>query len=414
MVKRLDTTSLLDGLPCTGCFACYDNCPTNCISVITDANGFLIPNIDNQKCFNCYHCFNQCPSRNKGEKNDPLRGYVAFSQEEKLYERSSSGGVFATIAKYFLLDGGFVYGAAYIAKDQCVKHICITDENDVKLLQGSKYVQSLTAGIYKDVKSNLNAGKKILFSGTPCQIAALYSVIGKDRCKNLYTIEIICHGVSNNIFFKKSVSGYKHGSDYPIDIKFRIKTKHEKSAFALQLDYSNGKSKTIFANRDLYYRLYVDGKIYRESCYECEYATRHRIADITLGDCSTYKDYDFLNPNKALSTVIINTEQGQSLWELYQSKLITAPINMEKEIKHNAQLTHPSKRPDNLYKIYEDYKRLSVRQLRKKYVTISINDELKNLAKSILSLNSRNKIRSKIKALKKLRSSQTYEPKLKN
>ena len=288
----MTTERLISAILCTGCSACFDSCPTGAIEIIEDEFGFLAPIINTSKCIDCNKCIDTCPCRKIIEHKEPICAYTAYCLDETLYNNSSSGGIFAIIAYYFILQGGIVYGAAYDSASKTVKHVKIDSLNDIRKIQGSKYVQSETRGIYRNVKEAIKEGRKVLFSGTPCQIAALYSSVDLNSKRNLYTIELICHGVSNNRMLKKSILAY-NTREYPTDIRFRNKTEYEKSAFSLMITYRDGLVKTIDSLHDLYYRLYIDGRNYRGSCYECKYSCRQRIADMTLGDCSikTIKGY---------------------------------------------------------------------------------------------------------------------------
>lgn len=392
----MNAYELISGINCTGCFACMNNCPQDAITIGLDQAGFFVPKINESSCVDCNKCYKQCPSRSFAKKNTPICSYVSYCQDDEIYHKSSSGGVFASIAKQFIDNNGVVYGACFDSNEQLVKHIRIESVNDVSKLQGSKYVQSYVGNIYRDVREKLLEGKNVLFSGTPCQIAGLFSVVDENKRTNLYTIDIICHGVSNNEMLKKSISGYRRDS-YPIDIRFRNKSKFEKSAFSLRLLYDDGKTITVDAFRDLYYRLYIDGKNYRESCYSCIYATRERIGDITLGDCSTYKDYSDFSMEKSLSTVIINTNKGEELWQGMNRGLLFTKQNLERELSSNHQLYQPTKRPNDLMLVYSDYFVMPLKDLYRKYVDFDIKLFLMATIKRAIQLKTRIKIRTFIK-----------------
>lgn len=326
------TKVLLEEINCTGCLACVDSCPQKCIEVDKDKYGFIVPHIDESNCINCNKCIKICPSRKLVKTNVPKKSYVAFYNNEKVYNISSSGGAFAGIATSFINSGGLVCGASYISEKNYVQHIVIDQINSIESIQGSKYVQSFTNGVYLEIGKYLKQNKKVLFSGTPCQVAAANSIFGKNT--NLFTIEIICHGVSNNDFLSKCTT-YTCGSQPIKNLRFRLKNKYHKSAFILQAIQYDGNKRIQPAHKDVYFRMYIDGKIYRPSCYKCMYAQKNRGADMTIGDCSTYKDYDYINPEKELSTIVINTNKGEELWELGKKDFVYDIQNMNKEFSQN-------------------------------------------------------------------------------
>lgn len=393
----MDTKTLLEGINCTGCLACLDKCPKKCIQSGKDENGFYVPLIDESKCINCHQCINKCPARIEVPKNKPIKSFVGYIKSEDEYCFSSSGGAFYAFAKYIIKSNGKVCGVTYDAKENVAKHIIINSQEEIIKLQGSKYVQSDTAGIYEKIQQELLNGNVVLFSGTPCQIAGLYSVIDSPLREKLFTVEVICHGVSNAEFLKKSLLQYKRTSGEIQSLRFKNKSKYEKTAFSLRIEYKNGKTIIVPAFRDLYYRMYVDGLFYRKTCYECRYTTRERMADITLGDCSTYKDYTELNQERAFSTIIINSKKGDELWEKCKCELEYVTQNMEKEFQHNAQLSHPVVKPENLSEIYSDYKSLSIDELKKKYVKFKFKEFLNGKIKGCISLRTRNKLKQILK-----------------
>lgn len=390
----MNTTILLDRIVCTGCLACLDNCPAGAIIQQEDEYGFVYPAVLEDRCIGCKRCINNCHLRRSGKEQKSIKSFAAYAKDSSLYNNSSSGGAFAVFAKTFLENGGVVYGAAYSPKYSCVKHIRITEISELHRIQGSKYVQSNTEGIYKAVINDIKSGKKVLFSGTPCQIAALYNVVDTKWQKELYTIEVICHGVSNNRLLRKDVETYRSDS-YPSNIAFRHKSTFEKSAFILKLYYPDNKTIKVSANRDFYYRLYVEGKSFRDSCYSCNYSKEERVADITIGDCSTYKDYESLTMENALSTVIINNDKGQYMWGNIEKQVFFMVQDMQKEFKCNGQLNHPTPYPNNRFEILNDCKNLPLDKLHQKYVKFDISSEVRNFIKSLIPI----KIRVKIKKI---------------
>lgn len=178
---------------CCGCSACVSRCPKQCINMCEDSKGFLYPQVDKESCIDCGICEKVCPMLNKPEAKEPQHEYAVQNSNEKVRITSSSGGVFSSIATGVLNEGGVVFGAAF-DEEWKVCHIGIDTKEELSLLQGSKYVQSHIGDAFPRVEQLLKRGVKVLFSGTPCQIAGLKRYLRKEY-NNLFTVDVICHGV---------------------------------------------------------------------------------------------------------------------------------------------------------------------------------------------------------------------------
>ncbi len=178
---------------CCGCSACAQSCKLKCIEMLQDNEGFLYPVVNKEKCVNCGICENVCPSINSKSVACDLKGYVALSNDDKIREESSSGGIFSLLAEYILKKDGIVIGAAF-DRNLKVVHKVIREKKDLYKLRGSKYVQSDVKNTYKQAESYLKNNIKVLYSGTSCQIAGLRNYLNKDY-EGLYTVDVLCHGV---------------------------------------------------------------------------------------------------------------------------------------------------------------------------------------------------------------------------
>ncbi len=187
---------------CTGCAACSNICPNECIRMLPDNDGFLRPIINIEECIYCDRCINVCPIVNMPNPNKAIHNvYACWNNIPSVRFHSSSGGAFSALAQQILIKGGVVFGAAY---DQYmnVMHIPVSDLSKLPILRGSKYVQSNIGNSYLQIQNFLRDYKKVLFSGTPCQVAALYSYLGH-KPENLFTCDLICKGVpSPELFFR--------------------------------------------------------------------------------------------------------------------------------------------------------------------------------------------------------------------
>ena len=353
---------ICNSIDCVGCMACSNICPKNAIEFIHDDKGFLIPNVNLDTCIDCGLCSMVCQKNGIQLNENHEKAYIALSKDKKLYKNSASGGIFSTIAYHFLkCKNSYVCGAAYINGE--VRHILIDDVKDLFKLQGSKYVQSFIGSVYVDIKKMLEKSYRVLFSGTPCQVQALYLFLGR-KYDNLFTIDLICHGVPSQQFLKKSLEQYM-----PIDkiknVRFRKKNYlfKSKSNFILSIN----DNKNIMANRDVYYSMFIKNLSFRDSCYDCKFAKLDRCADITIGDCDSYKKYTNFHVNEATSTVILNNLNGTKLWNEFANFFDFMELDLVAEASVNTQLSHPSTIPfpeiraslvldtmdyDNLKKIY--------------------------------------------------------------
>ena len=206
---------------CCGCGGCVSVCPRNAISMQEDKNGFIYPVIDQKNCIDCKLCSKQCAYTKKMEASTPIATYAAASKDEVTLHKSASGGIFTELAKHFLNDGCVVGAATHYYKEELkVSHIIVDTADRLSFVQGSKYVQS-ELSCYEDIRRILEAGKKCLFSGTPCQVAEVKRVF-KKYSDLLYTVDIICHGVPNQKFFNSYLNELKK-KDELVSFFFRDK-----------------------------------------------------------------------------------------------------------------------------------------------------------------------------------------------
>ena len=267
-------------------------------------------------------CKKVCAYQNGAECHKPIYTFAAFNKNKEQLLKSASGGIFAAVATKFLHSGGAVFGAAlnFESGHAVVQHLMIEAIQDLYKLQGSKYVQSSIGDCYKQARSLLLNGRKVLFSGTPCQIAGLYGYLGAD-CESLTTIDLICHGVPNNKFFDdylqieknnfkaKEITGYA----------FRDKNRGWGNVGCLSLAYKNKclKNKYIPAKLSSYNSFFYSGAICRENCYSCKYAKSGRVGDLTIGDYwGIEKEHPELLENSGyvekngISCILANTPKG--------------------------------------------------------------------------------------------------------
>lgn len=322
---------------CTGCWACYNICPKQCIQMKEGKLLHLYPTINQENCINCGLCQKVCSSNHPLPHKQPLHTYAAWAKDEQEYKTSTSGGIGACLSKYIIQNNGIVYGCACLPNAE-IKHIRVENERDLPLLKGSKYVQSSINYIYKSVKVDLDNGKTVLFTGTPCQVAGLKLFLRKDY-ENFYTVDLICHGVPS-LGYLQSYLKSKLSVNQSDKITFR-----DNNNMTLKVSYNNKLIYTydFWSNRykDEYYNAFMDGFSYRQSCHSCPYAASTRVSDITIGDFWGFKD-DINHPHpNGLSCILCNTEKGNYLIDKIKDTLFIYERELEEAVNGNAQLRAP-------------------------------------------------------------------------
>lgn len=375
---------------CCGCTACASICPKQAIKMVPDKNGFFYPEVNLDKCIHCNLCDKVCTYQKGSLPNSQKEVFAAVANNIALIE-SASGGLFSSFAKKILEKGGVVYGSAMRYNDDQlhVQHIKVTDISELPLLKGSKYVQSNLKDIFINVKTELSKEHTVLFSGTPCQIAGLKGFLQKDY-PNLFTIDIICHGVPSEQLFQQYISfeESKHNSKI-IDFRFRDKKKGWQLHGAMTLE--NGDTIYFDPEESSYYQLFLNSYTYRENCYSCPYASDHRPGDITIGDywCIELVHPELLVKNdgpidhtKGVSCMIINNAKGETLLSDYGSNIECWKSTYKNASKYNRQLTAPSSMKEEreivLSLAQKDYKSLDI-WYRKRLIPIKIKRTIRSL-----------------------------------
>ncbi len=300
---------------CRGCTACSANCPVNAISMIVK-NGFVYPEIDDDKCIHCNKCVKTCEKTLKTKSGtDNSEVYYGWNSDKDIRWQSTSGGAFRAIVDAYTKEfpDAWVYGAVYNDKFYVV-HTGTQDKNVISDMCRSKYLQSNIEGIYDEIKERIKNKQRVLFSGTPCQVAGLRAVTGDTEY--LLTVDFICHGVSNPLYFSEYIKGLGERKNSPVtSYSFRTKTDtlKKKSYRLISLKYENGTSE--LTDEDLYVMSYKYRMFYRSSCYNCEFACMERCSDITLGDFwGLEKKIPALQSErlKGISMMMLNTDKARS------------------------------------------------------------------------------------------------------
>lgn len=335
---------------CSGCEACAEVCPVNCISFSTNINGFRVPVINQEICVHCNKCSRECPMNIKSniEKHIPMAVYGAYAKKEQ--KRSASGAVSFILGSQIIENGGAVYGSEFTKNLQVVVRRAVTVE-DLFRQQGSKYVQSTMDTVIEQINKDIRNGQKVLFTGTPCQVAGVKTALKKLKNGNLYTVEIICHGTPSPKMFADYLRwAEKHYGKKIVSYTFRAKEKDIEKDFMIHLGFSDGSKCSVSGFKDPYYKLFMTSKWFRESCYNCPFANKNRVADITLGDFwNSERLPSSFGKNRRISVVIINSDKGQRLFNAVKDKIIVTDSDWETAIAGNANLERFTKRTDDVH-----------------------------------------------------------------
>lgn len=341
---------------CYGCSGCEEICPVGAITFQENDEGFLYPFLDKSKCIECGMCKKVCPYETQSDYQFPIKTFAAqYKKNKQLLLDSSSGGAFIGIANKILDDGGYIVGCVF-NKELKAEHILSNNKEEIKRMQGSKYVQSNMGNIYSKIKEKLLLNKKILFSGTPCQVDGLKKYLQKEY-ENLITIDLICHGVPSPRLLEEFKLSFYQKKGTIEDLKFRDKRKNGWCSQGTIQYRKNKKIKRIKIspyNNSYYYYYYLKNSVSRYSCYTCKYANPKRVSDITIGDYWNIQDIlPNINYKDGVSAILINTLKGKKLMENIKNDFNFYETEIEDVIKGNDNLKHPSDKPilrDYLYK----------------------------------------------------------------
>lgn len=320
---------------CCGCSACVQRCPRQCITLKEDEEGFLYPHIDKNNCIECNLCEKVCPLINSSEKILPIQVVAAKNRNEEERLDSSSGGVFIALAKYVISKGGVVFGAVFDEKWE-VKHTYAETIEGVRPMMGSKYLQSRIENTFSEAEQFLKQGRKVMFTGTPCQITGLKKYLKKDF-SNLLTVDFLCHGVPSPGVWRKylnelpipasterqsvNASSERNIVSVISDIEFRNKTLNgwKKFNFVIRrhpsITIGNSILLSSMHSNNSYMRGFLSNLYLRPSCYQCRCKNGVSRSDITIAD---FWGIDRIKPefddDKGVGLVLLNTVQGENIF----------------------------------------------------------------------------------------------------
>ena len=339
----LDTNNKIE---CTGCEACAQICSQSAIKMTEDEEGFRYPALDRIKCINCGLCRKVCPLEKMPTKyEDDKYVFGGYNMDDEIRFESTSGGAFSSIVDTFCDNNYVVFGA--VSSGLAVYHTFVTEKSEMHIFRKSKYSQSIIGDSYKQVKTFLKDGKKVLFSGTPCQIAGLLRYLGKADISNLLTVEVVCEGVPSPLYIKKLNDHFKckHGFEIEtLDYRYTGKSIFNNGKWdfeAMKIDIAQA-NRSFIKDRwfNPFWSIWLSHLMSRPSCYHCKFTTTGRVADITLGDLWGVHLYcpDLYGKNSGSSLVICNTEKGKQIFLKAKTKMYGRELRFEDALKYQSPM----------------------------------------------------------------------------
>lgn len=384
---------------CYGCGNCANICPVDAIQMIENEEGFLVPQVDRAKCIDCGACDRQCIYLNaQKEKPDFEEECYALYGSDKQEDvmKSSSGGVFPALARKLLEEGGSVCGCVWNEQMEA-EHIVSNQWDTVQRMLHSKYSQSNMKQCYQEVRELLKAGKKVLFSGTPCQIAAVLLFTGNPE--NLITCDVICKGVPSPGVWKKYVEYLEKEQKSKLrNVVLRSKHKYGWTGPVTRYEFEDGSKR-----EDLFFQLnhfivgFLDGLYMRNSCYECQYKDKDHQADIVLGDFWGINRKDFIkSKNQGVSAVIIRTEKGKKLFDSVKTGFEVQGVSYQEMVERNPSMTASTPENDKKKEFFTDFNQVPVEK------NITKHTDLNSFRKKVIRFTYRTGIFTWIKWIKRV------------
>lgn len=319
---------------CSGCTACKAICPKDAIAMVADEEGFLRPQVDVSRCIGCHRCEQVCPVLHPGEPDVSPTAYAAYTKDENLRRQSSSGGIFTELAKPVIAAGGVVFGCVWERPALEAIHAKAETLEALAEMRGSKYVQSDLRETFREAKAALMAGRQVLFSGTPCQIAGLNSFLGRTYV-NLLTVEVICHGTPSPAVFAVYKAGIERRGLSLADVVFRDK-RISWRRFSLVASVVEKEIVVELSGRNMFMRAFGSNLCLRPSCYRCIAREGRSGADLTIADFwGIERVCPELDDNRGTSLVIVHSARGCEAWQQVDHGLNVREVPFEAALAGN-------------------------------------------------------------------------------
>lgn len=372
---------LIDKTQCCGCTACYSVCPYDAIRMVPDALGFMYPEIELAKCVNCGLCEKVCTfndSYNKSLNIPQIKAYALRHKNLDEVNTSRSGAAFICLSDWIIENGGVIYGAGYSEGFRVIHKRAETREQRDEF-KGSKYVQSDLNKVFRMIKTDLEEGRLVMFSGTPCQTSGLSSYIGPHKRNRLYLVDIVCHGVPAPSIWKDYLSYIeKKYRAKIISVNFRDKTELGWTAHMESFVLNSVK---IY--RQTFSNMFYKHIMFRPSCKVCHFANLVRPSDLTLADFWGWQNWNpSLNiDDKGISLVLCNTEKGKQLFHDISTMATIEEVDIFKCLQPNLQ--HPSRFSTEYLQFEKDYKRFGFKYVARKYGDVGYKGMIVNFIRKV-------------------------------
>lgn len=376
---------LEDRNKCYGCGICAQVCPKSAIQMKNDSEGFLYPIINQNICIDCQICLNTCIIGKENYFKEKPNTFLIKNKNECIRENSSSGGFFSALAEDILIDKGSVFAVRFDSKFNVV-HSEFKSFDDIKKYQKSKYVQSDMSGILDNVKKSLY-DRKVLFVGTPCQVASLKKALSETEKKNLLTCDLVCRGVGSPRIWREYVDFCKIKYKNKIEnFSFRSKDEgwhNDKSRIEFEDGTNDYKTNLSYGYNSLFYT----NLIMRPSCSSCPFTSvTNHDSDFTLGDAWGIENHDIdFDDNKGVTLVITHTEKAKKVLKSVESKLNIKETDIENY--RQPALRSPKSIPDKKHEFWKQYQTNGFERILKKYGSYGMKFEIKQLIKKVLFIN---------------------------
>lgn len=351
---------------CCGCSACMNSCPKNCIEMKPDKDGFLYPAVDEEKCIGCGRCERVCPVLSRKVPDNRPRAYLVRHKNTALRKISTSGGFFAAAAEYVIDEGGCVFGVGFVEQFK-VRHSFIEKKEDITKFNRSKYVQSEIGMTYRKVKEMLESGRKVLFSGTPCQVEGLLGYLGREY-DDLLTMDIICKGVPSPKFWKKYLGWHTKNGKKIKEVRFREKT-YGYGSTTMRVIYTDGTEYDEPFDVDPMLQFYSKEMISRPSCYKCKVKGKHRRSSFTAGDYWYVSGAaPEMDDGTGVSQVLVNDEHAAKEFEKIKKYLEVRELDFDRDSAINGGMMVGSAKPSpRREEMFADLDKLTMDGLQRKY-----------------------------------------------
>lgn len=387
---EMENWLVTDKTKCCGCTACAAACPSGCIEMKPDFEGFLYPSVDLSRCVHCDLCRRVCPVTHPAPAgSEPRRSFVVRAKDMDTVLNSTSGGFFTPLADCFLRDGGVICAASFTDSFEVVH--TFLDESDrteavYRKVRGSKYVQSAVGDSYRRVRIHLERGKRVCFIGTTCQVAGLKRFLRRDY-DGLITVDVVCHGTPSPKLWRKYLDTQSKRYGSPIaQISFRNKTYGYHSG-TMKIVFENGKEYYGSARVDWMLKSFFKEISSRPICYQCPFKTLERCSDLTLYDC-WHPDQlvpGLRDDDRGYTNVIVQSEKGMQLLEAMRGRMEMHPADTETAVRLDGVMVRRSAKPHpKRDEFYRDLDQTELPDHIQKFLPISRKDRILEQSKGML------------------------------